>query len=101
MIYSLRILDVAELEFQDVLNWYGNIHQKLADDLKARIKETMMRILMGPLGYPIASHNVRRALIPHSPYMVMFTIIENTIVVIAIFHTKRSPSTWQKRLPIH
>jgi plasmid stabilization system protein ParE len=40
---------------------------------------------------------VRRALLRKFPYALFYLFNEETIVVVACFHVRRSPADWQRR----
>jgi hypothetical protein len=41
---------------------------------------------------------VRRALLRKFPYGVFYFVFDDTVVVLACFHTRRDPKDWQKRV---
>ena len=41
--------------------------------------------------------DVRKAVVPQFPYIVLYRDDPGEVVVIAVFHTARDPSVWQSR----
>jgi toxin ParE1/3/4 len=50
-----------------------------------------------PRQFPIVFRSVRRGLLRRLPYSLFFVIENDTVMVIACFHSSRDPSHWQKR----
>ena len=48
--------------------------------------------------FPVVYQDVRRALTKRFPYGIYFVLDDSRIIVIAIFHAKRNPKTWQRRI---
>ena len=42
---------------------------------------------------------IRRAVVRKTPYLVVYAILPDQIVVLAIAHTRQAPGYWRKRLP--
>lgn len=45
-----------------------------------------------------ARFEVRRAVVRKTPYLVVYTILPNQVVVVAIAHTRKPPGYWRDRL---
>ena len=61
------------------------------------IDTAIERMSANPLQFPAVFKNVRRALLRQFPYMLLFTIEGDTLLVIACFHASRDPRQWQQR----
>lgn len=69
--------------------------------LGARFREELdhqiERITSKPLHFPVALADVRRARLRYFPYGLFFRQFEQTIYIIACFHSSRDPSVWHNR----
>jgi plasmid stabilization system protein ParE len=78
--------------------WYqaqqSGLERRFFDDYL--IVET--RIEENPYQFPTVLENVRRANFPHFPYSIFFEIIEDSVLVYAIFNQSRNPEDWEKRV---
>lgn len=45
-----------------------------------------------------APFEVRRAVLRKAPYLVVYTLLPDQIVVVAIAHTRKEPGYWRERL---
>jgi len=50
-----------------------------------------------PLQFAVVYKDVRRALTERFPFGIFYIIEKDTIYVLAIIHTSRSPKVWKKR----
>lgn len=50
-----------------------------------------------PESYAVVYSDIRRAVLQRFPYAIYYRIVSSRIIVIAIFHGRRNPKTWQKR----
>ncbi|NJO90469.1 MAG: hypothetical protein HC831_17065 [Chloroflexia bacterium] len=50
-----------------------------------------------PNHYQVVYKGLKRALTVRFPYGIFFTVEGDTIYVLAIVHTSRSPKVWKKR----
>jgi plasmid stabilization system protein ParE len=101
MNYTLEILAAAESDFQGAIGWYEAIYPKLAADFKLTVTRTMEQLLHNPHIHGAVGNRIRRAPVHRFPYVIFFAVIGETVVVIAVFHTSRSPAIWQQRLSGH
>jgi len=61
------------------------------------ISKIIQTIQKNPLKIQIRYNQTRVAFLKKFPYCVHFNIIENEIIIIAVFHTSQSPQKWSKR----
>jgi len=90
--------EAAELEAAEAITWYEN-EAGLGAAIREEIEATIEKIVQLPLAFPIVyAANVRGAQTHRFPYSIIFTIEENDIFVVAVFHTSRNPLVWKGRI---
>jgi len=94
----VKFLPEAELEMNEAIEWYAQQKYGLDTEFMRCIDETISRIQRNPQLFPIALKNSRKALVKRFPYAVYYERKENIIMILAVFHAKRNPKNWQKRL---
>ena len=99
---SLRIVlnPKARVDFDEAKDWY---YEQQGEGLKVRFIEAVdsafMRIRSSPSSFPVVyGTNVRRVQVRKFPFTIFFTVQTDRILVYSVFHTSRSPLTWQKRI---
>ena len=89
----------ARAELIDAQDWYENEAPGLDRRFREAVDAVVQRISTNARQFPVIYKNVRRALLRHFPYALMFVIeADETLTVIACFHGSRDPAHWQKRM---
>lgn len=83
---------------QDAYEWYEARVEGLGDELADSIEAGIRFITDFPLACPLIHKNIRRLLVTRFPYVILYFVEADTVVVIAIFHCKRDPKVWKRRL---
>jgi plasmid stabilization system protein ParE len=89
----------AEADIEDAARWYEDERPGLAERFLGDVHRTFARIGERPLQFPTVSRDVRRALLHTFPYAVYFRASDESVVVLAVLHLRRSPLVWQGRAP--
>ena len=98
MSYRLIIRPEAELDLEDAFEWYESKASGLGSEFVRAIDNCISAIGRSPLAYRIIYKQARRAFVRRFPYSIFYLVEEDTIFVIACFHSKRNPNAWQDRL---
>jgi len=98
MTRPLVLEPAAQHDLADGLAWYEtHSPPKIADEFLTSIGDTLERVETSPLQFPEERGDVRKAIVPHFPFIVLFVPLSDVIAVIAIFHTSRDPAIWRGR----
>ncbi len=93
----------AELAAQ--LAWYDARGAGLRDDLLGELDAALTRIAERPAMWPrwpsplAAQAGVRAYTLRRFPFVLAYLVVEETIFVVALAHTRRRPGYWMERLP--
>lgn len=98
MTLEMIIRPEAEVEMGDAFDWYEERVPGLGSDFLLNVDAAFNAILRNPEQYPAVYKNLRRALIRRFPYQVFYLLEDKRIVVLAVFHAKRCPTHWRKRI---
>ncbi|WP_416211093.1 type II toxin-antitoxin system RelE/ParE family toxin [Nitrospirillum sp. BR 11828] len=88
----------ARAEYIEAIEWYRQQAPGLDKRLRAAFTDIRKRIADGPLRFPAATADTRRARLRDFPYLVIYRLAGDTVQVVAFFHTSRSPRRWQRRM---
>jgi toxin ParE1/3/4 len=97
MSYSLLVRPEAEADLEEAARWYERQREGLGADFLLCVDEVLAKISRSPLVYPVVHKDVRRGMIRRFPYGIFYRLVENYIVVMAVFHARRDPRRWQSR----
>lgn len=97
MTYEVIVRPEAEREIQEAFDWYEERNEGLGLEFLRAADACLSTVQRNPAACPIVHEQVRRALLRKFPYALFYVVQEDTIVVLACFHAKRSPADWQRR----
>ncbi|MFL5748656.1 MAG: type II toxin-antitoxin system RelE/ParE family toxin, partial [Niastella sp.] len=72
--------------------WYEQQSQGLGERFIGELEVLFHKITVNPQHYKVARSVFRQAAIKSFPFVVYFEIVNNSIVVYSVFHTKRRPN---------
>ncbi|MDQ7782762.1 MAG: type II toxin-antitoxin system RelE/ParE family toxin [Desulfomonilaceae bacterium] len=87
----------AQAEFDEAFDWYERRKPGLGVDFVAHVQAVFDEIKTRPEMYATVFQDIRRATVRRFPYSVFYTVEPQRVVVLAVFHTKRDPTTWRDR----
>src|SRR5262249_21676495 len=94
----IRLLPEAKAEFDDAADWYEQQRSGLGVDFVARVGAVTQRIAANPRMHAKVYKDVRKAVVPKFPYVVLYREEATEVIVISVFHTSRNPAIWQARV---
>lgn len=99
---TMRIIlhALADLEMHEAVEWYESQRVGLGDQFLLAVESRLERVRSAPLRFPLIGDNVRSVRTRRFPFSILYTISEDVIRVISVFHERRDPLQWKKRVPI-
>ena len=90
--YQLQVLRKAREDMQKSANWYDKQMPGLGDRFLLEVISTFRLIESNPLHYQERfSKSFRLAKVHHFPFVIVFKIKKQVVVVNSVFHTRRNP----------
>ncbi len=87
----------ARRELDKAGDWYEKEQIGLGLEFLTEIEKVLLRISRNPEHFPVMFRNVKKAVVQRFPYCIYFRERNQLIVVLAIFHSARNPTMWQRR----
>jgi len=97
MDYALVFRPEVRDEISEAYNWYEKQKLSLGDEFLDCVDKILNRICLMPESYAIVYRDIRRAVVKRFPYAIYYRVVSSRVIVIAIFHSRRDPKSWQKR----
>lgn len=97
MEFRIIVLKAALTDLDDAVEWYSKIQPELGKDLVLKFNEALTEIEQKPLLSQNLNENFRKINLKRFPYKLVFKIIEQEIIIIAVAHHKRKSGYWKKR----
>ena len=98
MSLDLIIRPEAEADIAEAFDWYETRVSGLGSEFLLILDALFNSILRNPFTYQAVYKSVRRALTRRFPYAVFFITEDNKVMVLSVFHVKRSPRIWKGRV---
>jgi len=95
----IRFHPEADAEMMSAANYYETQQKDLGKRFLASVQDALNRIQVNPLLYQEIEAGVRRCLTMTFPFGVVFRIMPNQYVIIAVMHLHREPGYWKNRVP--
>ena len=92
-----RLISVAEAEFADGAEYYED-EAGLGNEFITTILKTIGLIETNPTIGRLVGKRVRSVPTRRFPYSIVYEIVENQIVIVAIAHQSRRPAYWHGRV---
>ena len=95
----IRNLRAASEELSAAVRWYEDQRPGLGADFFDAVAATTARIRAHPeIGTSVPpDKQTKRLLVPRFPYQVVYRLIGDGIVIVAVAHLKRRPGYWRHR----
>jgi toxin ParE1/3/4 len=89
---------VARVEFDEASDWYELRRAGRGKTFAAKVRQALDRIADQPKLYAEVFQDIREVPVSGYPYRVYYREEPTQVVVLAVFHTSRDPSIWQRRI---
>lgn len=88
----------ARNEYREAATFYEKSRPGLGALFTLEIEATIERILESPNRWLAIERDVRRCLSHTFPYGILYTIEDDSILIVAVMHLRRRPGYWLARL---
>jgi plasmid stabilization system protein ParE len=94
---QLIVRPAAANDLTRAYRWYEERRTGLGEEMLEEVHAVIERMLLLPRAFPVVHRETRRALVPRFPYGIFFRLEGNAVIVVAVFHLRRNPRSWQQR----
>jgi len=88
----------ARLEYREAAAFYESRRPGLGAAFTREVEAAINRILEAPDRWRTIEQDVRRCLTHTFPYGILYTVEEDSILIVAVAHGSRKPGYWRERL---
>lgn len=97
MSYRLEVRDFASKEFIDAYLWYVDQRDGLGEEFHDEVQEYFDVLRQHPTGFPKWRGPFKKINLKRFPFIIVYRVMKDTIIVYSVFHTSRDPSQWGRR----
>jgi len=98
MTYSLHFLPEVEQDALAGYQWYEKQSPGLGEDFLRVFYASASELPQNPLLYPQINDQFRRRLLKRFPYALYFTVENDKVIVVGLFHCARDPRGINKEI---
>ena len=98
MNYSVEFIEEAKLDFKEAFQWYESKIIGLGHKFINSLSISISIITANPYQYQLQYGMIRKALLKHFPYQVIYLIENDTMIVLGVIHSSRDPIIWENRI---
>ena len=97
MKFTLLVHDSVFAEINDATLYYEDKQIGLGKKLYEDFEDSLMQIEERPLSFQKTKNNYRHTLLDKFPYLILFRVYENKILVYKFIHAKQHPAKHHKK----
>ena len=94
----VHLLPEAERELEDAFWWYERQRSGLGLEFLLAFDAAVERLRRLPEGHELVALRTRKALVRRFPYLVLYAVEAERVLITAVFHGRRDPSRWSDRV---
>ena len=87
----------AEEDYGEAFAWYFDRNSSIAYDFEYEIERGLRLIAQSPLRWPKFDNERRRIILRKFPYSLIYEIVDEEVVILAVAHGRRKPYYWRDR----
>lgn len=95
--YEVNLEERVLLDFEEAFLYFESLSPDLSDNFYKMFLLALEKLLLNPHHYFNLSKKLRRISIGKFPYLMVYKIHGDVVVVIGLFHRSSKPSTWRKK----
>ena len=94
----VRLHPEAQNEYLSSLAWYKERSLDAAFDFEYEFQRTVSAIAESPERWPVYLASCRRYVLHKFPFSIVYRVLDDEVLVLAVAHGHRRPGYWRKRL---
>jgi plasmid stabilization system protein ParE len=92
MVFKIKILPLAENEIDDSIEFYESRSKGLGKQFLSYLKSYLKVLKTNPELFEIKKEpGYRELTLAKFPFVIIYEIIENEVIIYSVFHTSRNP----------
>lgn len=93
-----EFLPEADEEFREAARYYESEAPGVGMAFAVEVHKAVADIVEFPLSVQIVRLDIRKKMLRHFPYNILYSIEPDKIVIVAVAHQRRRPTYWRSRL---
>jgi toxin ParE1/3/4 len=101
MSYVLIFTNESQQDLREGFQWYEEKRAGLGIDFMLSIEATIKTIERNPFAYsqaPTNIPNIRRAIVFKFSYLILYTIVQQSVIILSVVSSKQDAAIWKSRI---
>jgi toxin ParE1/3/4 len=94
--FSVKLEKDARFDLAEAYDWYAAKSEFLTNRFLASVQETFKFLEINPLLFKQTYKTFRQAPVKIFPYLLLYQVINEEVIIYRVFHTKRNPKNKYK-----
>lgn len=89
----------ARKDLREASAWYAQTAGRdVAREFRRAVQSATRTIIQAPLRFPLYEGDVRNFVMDRYPYNIYYLVTDADVVIVSVFHQRRDPDEWRRRL---
>lgn len=97
MAKAIRYHSLFECDVREAAGWYDRRSHGLGDAFADLVSQVVADVFAAPEQFAVSPAGCRHALVPRFPYVVLFDVVDDELLMFGVLHTARSMEKWRER----
>lgn len=93
----IDFLSGARRDFDESFDWYAERSTQAAERFVDAVNAALEKVATNPTQFTSADGVHRECPVKKFPFRIVYRLVEDRVLVVAIAHAKRRPGFWRKR----
>ena len=94
---SVRYHPLFDCDVREAAGWYDRRSPGLGDRFVNVVRQCVAEVIADPQRFAISPSGCRYIRVPRFPYVVLFDVTDEELLLIGVLHTARSMEKWRER----
>jgi plasmid stabilization system protein ParE len=94
----IQFLPEAEAELREAARYYETRAPGIGLTFLTELHKTTLLIGSHPQSGEVVHDTIRKTVLPHFPYSLLYSIEADVLLIVAVAHHKRRPTYWYSRM---
>jgi toxin ParE2 len=95
---QIKFLEIAQIDLDEAISYYNYEMPGLGDSFLTEILNALDRVGNFPEAWHPCSKRTKRCQLRRFPYGIIYQILKDEIIVVAIANLHRKPEYWKDRI---
>lgn len=92
---NTRFLTPASVELADAVDYYEDQRPGLGYEFLSEVEAAIDKIVQFPDAWTPLNERIRRILLKRFPFGLLYSIQDDTVIIVAVMDLRRNPAHWK------